>query len=54
VVVLEGTLDLWVGDDHFVLREGDAIAYPSRVPHRNTNPGDRPAKVLFCLTPPSF
>jgi len=54
VVVLEGTLDLWVGDERFVLREGDAITYPSRVPHRNTNRGDHPARVLFCLTPPSF
>lgn len=54
VVVLEGALELWVGDEHFSLREGDAITYPSRVPHRNSNPGDRPARVLFCLTPPSF
>lgn len=54
VVVLEGSLELWVADEHFVLREGDAITYPSRLPHRNTNRGDRPARVLFCLTPPSF
>ena len=54
VVVLSGVLDLWVGDEHYVLREGDAITYPSRLPHWNTNHGDRPAVVLFCLTPPSF
>jgi len=54
VVVLEGRLELWVGDEHYVLREGDAITYPSRIPHRNTNTGDRPARVLFCLTPPSY
>lgn len=54
VVVLEGTLELWVGDEHHALREGDTITYPSRVPHRNTNRGDRPARVLFCLTPPSY
>jgi transcriptional regulator with XRE-family HTH domain len=54
VVVLEGSLDLWVGDQHHVLRQGDAITYPSRIPHRNTNRGDRPARVLFCLTPPSY
>jgi transcriptional regulator with XRE-family HTH domain len=54
VVVLEGQIDLWVGDEHYLLRDGDAITYPSRIPHRNTNNGDRPARVLFCLTPPSY
>jgi transcriptional regulator with XRE-family HTH domain len=54
VVVLAGVLDLWVGDEHYVLREGDAITFPSRMPHWNMNRGDAPASVLFCLTPPSF
>jgi len=54
LVVLEGRLDLWVGDDHVELGEGDAITYPSRVPHRNMNPGPAPARVLFCMTPPSY
>ena len=54
VVVLAGVLDLWVGDEHYVLREGDAITFPSRLPHWNMNHGDEPVTVLFCLTPPSF
>jgi quercetin dioxygenase-like cupin family protein len=54
VIVLEGVLDLWVGDEHYVLREGDAITYPSRLPHWNVNHGAGQAKVLFCITPPSF
>lgn len=54
VVVLEGVLDLWVGDEHHVLREGDAITFASKIPHWNMNLGDAPAVVLFCLTPPSF
>jgi transcriptional regulator with XRE-family HTH domain len=54
VVVLAGVLDLWVGDEHYVLREGDAITFPSRLPHWNMNHGDEPAVVLFCVTPPSF
>jgi len=53
-VVLAGSLDLWVGEEHHLLREGDAITYPSRVPHWNVNRGNAPATVLFCLTPPSF
>jgi len=54
VVVLAGALDVWVGDEHYVLREGDAITFNSRVPHWNMNRGEVPVSVLFCLTPPSF
>ena len=39
VVVLEGSLDLWVGPEHFRLETGDAVTHSSRLPHRNTNPG---------------
>jgi len=49
-----GVLDLWVGDEHHVLREGDAITFPSRLPHWNANHGQEPVTVIFCLTPPSF
>ena len=54
VVVLDGSLEVWVGDEHYLLAEGDALTFPSRLPHRNLNPGDGPARVLFCLTPPSY
>lgn len=54
LVVLEGSLDLWVGDEEYRLEVGDAIRYSSRVPHRNQNPGPGQARVLFLLTPPSF
>ncbi len=54
VIVLEGALDLWVGPEHYRLEAGDAVTHPSRVPHRNTNPGPGVARVLFCITPPSF
>jgi transcriptional regulator with XRE-family HTH domain len=54
VVVLEGSLDLWVGPEHYRLDAGDAVTLSSRVPHRNTNPGPGVARVLFCITPPSY
>jgi transcriptional regulator with XRE-family HTH domain len=54
VVVLEGVLDLWVGPEHYRLQTGDAVTHSSRIPHRNTNPGPGVARVLFCITPPSF
>ncbi|HEY3163285.1 MAG TPA: cupin domain-containing protein [Candidatus Limnocylindrales bacterium] len=54
VIVLEGRLELWVGDEFHALDEGDSITYPSRQPHRNRNPGPGRAVILFCATPPSF
>jgi transcriptional regulator with XRE-family HTH domain len=54
VVVLEGSIELWVGEDHHVLETGDSITYSSRLPHSNANNGIVPAVVLFCVTPPSF
>jgi transcriptional regulator with XRE-family HTH domain len=54
VIVLEGRLEVWVSDEHYVLEEGDSITYTSRQPHRNRNPGPGPATILFCSTPPSF
>jgi transcriptional regulator with XRE-family HTH domain len=54
VIVLAGQLELWVADEHHLLEEGDTIAYASRLPHRNLNPSDQVAVVLFCVTPPSF
>ena len=40
VIVLEGRLELWVGDEHHLLEAGDAVTYSSRLPHRNRNTGD--------------
>lgn len=54
VIVLEGALDLWVGPEHYRLEAGDAVTHSSRIPHRNTNPGPEVARVLFCITPPSY
>lgn len=54
LIVLEGSLDLWVGEETYRLESGDAIRYSSRVPHSNQNPGPTPARVLFVLTPPSY
>jgi transcriptional regulator with XRE-family HTH domain len=54
VVVLAGDLELWVADERYLLHEGDAITFPSRLPHWNVNRGETTVTVLFCLTPPSF
>jgi transcriptional regulator with XRE-family HTH domain len=54
VVVLEGSVDVAVGDTSGTLQVGDAITYDSGLPHWWENKTDRPAKVLGVVTPPSF
>ena len=54
VVVLKGTLDFRVGDDSYLLREGDSLLFESRIPHWNRNPGPSKAEVLWITTPPSY
>ncbi|MFM2182426.1 MAG: hypothetical protein RJB61_720 [Actinomycetota bacterium] len=53
-LVMEGTLDLWVGERHFVLSKGDSFAFPSTEPHRCINRGRVPTKVLWVITPPHY
>jgi transcriptional regulator with XRE-family HTH domain len=52
--VLSGEFELWVGDRHFHLKEGDSFAFSSREPHRYGNPGDQDALILWVITPPTF
>jgi transcriptional regulator with XRE-family HTH domain len=52
VYVLEGALELQVGDETHVLAEGDALTYPLAKPHtwRNASHSDR-ARVLWVAVP---
>lgn len=52
--VLEGRYEVTVGDQVFVLEAGDSIYYPSHLPHKVRVLGDRAAKTLWVITPPSF
>jgi transcriptional regulator with XRE-family HTH domain len=52
--VMEGTYEITVGDNVYVLEEGDSIYYPSHLPHKMRVVGDRPTKALWVITPPSF
>lgn len=53
-LVLEGELDLWVDERLYRLREGDSFGFASLRRHRFANPGTRPARVLWAITPPGF
>ncbi|MBT8765591.1 cupin domain-containing protein [Metapseudomonas boanensis] len=52
--ILSGEFELWVGDKHFLLQEGDSFSFSSQEPHRYGNPGDRDTLVLWVITPPTF
>ena len=53
-LVMQGTLQLWVGAQHFVLESGDSFAFSSTEAHRCANQGDYPVKVLWVITPPHY
>lgn len=54
VIVLKGSLELRVGEEEYLLAEGDSLLFESRIPHWNRNPGPSKAEVLWIITPPSY
>lgn len=52
--VLEGTLELSVGDETFTLRAGDSFYFPSDLPHGYRNAGRKVLRVLWFNTPATF
>ncbi|HEY0289103.1 MAG TPA: cupin domain-containing protein [Pseudomonas sp.] len=52
--LLTGTFELWVGEKHFLLGEGDSFRFASNEPHRYGNPGQTDAVVLWVITPPTY
>ena len=54
VIVLKGSLEFRIGDDEYLLAEGDSLLFESRLPHWNRNPGPSKAEVLWVITPPGY
>ncbi|HET7397636.1 MAG TPA: XRE family transcriptional regulator [Intrasporangium sp.] len=54
VIVLEGTLHVWVNGTRYEVHEGDSLTYDSALPHWYRNPTDRDAVLIGAMTPPSF
>ena len=54
MVVIQGEMHVWIGDEVWVLGPGDAITFDSAIPHRAGNRGTTPAIVIAAITPPSF
>lgn len=53
-VVIQGELEFWVGDDHFIVKAGDSFSFNSSLPHRYRNSGKVKTVVLWVITPPSY
>jgi quercetin dioxygenase-like cupin family protein len=49
--VLEGILDLRLGDARTQARPGDLVRMPMGIPHAYYNNADRPARALFWVAP---
>jgi transcriptional regulator with XRE-family HTH domain len=53
-LVLEGTLDLWIGEKFFRLERGDSFAFRSTEQHRCANSGNAATKSVWIITPPHY
>lgn len=54
IYVLEGTIELLLGDDCYRMDAGDAAFFSSSEPHGYRNPGESEAVVLWLNTPPTY
>lgn len=54
VFLLEGQLTVWLDGTRHDLKEGDAVTFPCRTPHRWQNPGAGTARALWVVTPAGY
>ena len=52
--VIAGTMHVIVGDEEYVLEEGDCICLDSSIPHRIENRGRKKLIQISAITPPSL
>ena len=49
ILVLSGQLNITVGFETYELEAGDSIHFPSSMPHRYANPGDRESRAVTVI-----
>ncbi len=52
--VLSGIVQLEIGERKLKVRKGESFYFKSTAPHRLTNAGKNPCRILWVSTPPSF
>jgi len=53
-LVIEGKMKIQVGDEFFILEEGDSIYYVASIPHKITSIGDKDLIIISAITPTNF
>jgi len=53
-ILLQGQLEVHIGEDVYLLEEGDSISFRGTQPHWYRNPGKIVAVSIWIVTPPSF
>ncbi len=53
-VIVEGKLEVTVGEEVFILEKGDSYYFNSQQPHRFRNPFDEPCRLVSATTPADF
>lgn len=55
IFVLSGRFEIWLdATEHYILRKGDSLYFPSSQSHRWINPGKTETRLLWINTPPTF
>ncbi len=54
LVVVTGQVTVTIDSRQFILGPGDSCYFDSRHPHVYENTGDRPARYIMSVTPPSY
>ena len=52
--VLEGHIELQLGNENYTLNPGDSFVFSSQVPHGYRNIGEIPARVLWVNSPATY
>lgn len=50
-IVIQGELEVIIGDEKYLLKKGDSIYFDSTYPHAFRNPGTSPAIAIWAGTP---
>ncbi len=53
-LVIQGKMEIQVGDKFYHLEEGDSIYYYASIPHKITNIGEEELVFVSSITPPHF
>ena len=53
-LILEGSYEVTVGGNIYLLEEGDSISYSAEIPHSMRNSGKADSKTIWVITPPSI